>query len=87
MRSTKERNAIESVPHTDAAFDELVANLTDAIVDSAMTPPRPPNRQRMTSLLGNPGGQSCVVQESQDSLSFPSLAPRLLVTEECEVFF
>ena len=35
----------------------------------------------MTSLLNNPGGQSRVVQESQDSLSFPSLAPGLPVTE------
>ena len=35
----------------------------------------------MTSLLDNPGGQSRIVQESQDSLSFPSLAPGLPITE------
>ena len=35
----------------------------------------------MTLLLDNPGGQSHVVQESQDSLSFPSLAPGLPITE------
>ena len=35
----------------------------------------------MTSVLDNPGGQSRIVQESQDSLSFPSLAPRLPITE------
>ena len=43
--STKERNAIESVPHSDAALDILVANLAEAIVDPALTPPRPPSRQ------------------------------------------
>ena len=35
----------------------------------------------MTSLLDNLGGQSHIVQESQDSLSFPSLASGLPVTE------
>ena len=35
----------------------------------------------MTSLLDNLGGQSRIVQESQDSLSFPSLAPGLPITE------
>ena len=35
----------------------------------------------MTSLLDNPGGQSRIVQESQDSLSFPSLPPGLPITE------
>ena len=81
VRSTEERNATESVPHSDVALDILVANLTDAIVDLAMTPPRPPSRQRMTSLSNNHGGQSRIVQESQDSLSFPFLAPGLPVIE------
>ena len=81
MCSTEERNAIESAPHLDAALDILVANLAKAIVDPALTPPRPPSRQRMTSLLDNPGGQSRIVQESQDSLSFPSLAHGLPITE------
>ena len=81
MRSTEERNATESVPHLDAALDILVANLVEAIVNPALTPLRPPSRQRMTSLLDNPRGQSHVVQESQDSLSFPSLAPGFPVTE------
>ena len=80
VRSTKERNATESVPHLDVALDILVANLAEAIVDPALTPPRPPIRQQMTSLLDNPGVQSRIVQESQDSLSFPSLAPRLPIT-------
>ena len=80
--STEERNAIESAPHSDAALDILVANLAEAIVDPALILPRPPSRQRMTSLLTNPGGQSRVlVQESQDSLSFPSLALGLPITE------
>ena len=35
----------------------------------------------MTSLLDNPSGQSHVVQDSQDSLSFPSLAPGLPITK------
>ena len=81
VRSTEERNATESAPHSDAALDILVANLTEAIVDLALTPPRPPSRQQMTSLLDNCGGQSCIVQESQDSLSFPSLAFGLPITE------
>ena len=81
VRSTEERNAIESAPHLDAALDILVTNLTEAIVDPALTPPRPPSRQRMTSLLDNLGGQSRVVQESQDSLSIPSLAPGIPITE------
>ena len=80
VRSMEERNAIESVPHSNVALDILVANLAEAIVDSALTPQRPPSRQRMTSLLDNPGGQSRVVQESQDSFSFPSLAPGLPIT-------
>ena len=77
----EERNAIESAPHSDADLDTLVANLTEAIVDPVLTPPRPQSRQRLTSLLDNPGGQSRIVQESQDSLSFPSLAPGLPITE------
>ena len=81
MRLTEERNATEFVPHSDVALDILVANLAEAIVDPALTPPRPPSRQRMTSLLDNPGGQSHVVQESQDSLSFPSLPPGLPITK------
>ena len=79
--STEERNATESLPHSNVALNILVANLAVAIVDQALTPPRPPSRQQMTSLLDNPSGQSRVVQESQDSLSFPSLAPRLPITE------
>ena len=81
VRSIEVRNATESTPHLDAALDILVANLADAIVDPAMTPPRPPSTQQMMSLLDNLGGQSRVVQESQDSLSFSSLAPRLPVTK------
>ena len=81
VRSTEERNATESVPHSDAALDTLVANLAKAIDDPAVTPTRPPSRQRLTSLLDNPGGQSRIVQESQDSLSFPSLPPRLPIME------
>ena len=59
----------------------MIANLAEAIVDPALTPPRPPSRQQMTSLLDNLGGQSRVVQESQDSLSFPSFDPGLPITE------
>ena len=81
VRSTEERNATECTPHSDAALDILVANLAKAIVDPALTPPRPPSRQRTTSLLDNPGGQSRVVQDSQDSLSLSSLAPGLPITE------
>ena len=81
LRSTEERNATESAPHSDAALDILVANLVEAIVDLALTPPRPPSIQRLTSLLDNPSGQSRIVQESQNSLSFPSLPPRLSITE------
>ena len=43
--STEERNATESAPHLDAVLDILVANLAKAIVDPALTPPRPPSRQ------------------------------------------
>ena len=85
MLSTEERNATESTPHSDVALDILVANLADAIVDPTMTLPRPPSKQQMMSLLNNPSNQSCVVQESQDSLSFPSLAPRIPVTEVAEL--
>ena len=45
MSSTEERNAIESMPHSDATLDILIANLAEAIVDPALTPPRPPSRQ------------------------------------------
>ena len=38
VHSTEERNATESVPHSDAALDALVANLADSIVDPAVTP-------------------------------------------------
>ena len=69
------------MPHSDAALDILVANLAEAIVDPTVTLPRPPSRQQMTLLLDNPGGQSRVVQDSQDSLSFPSLAHGLPVTK------
>ena len=62
-------------------MDILVINLAEAIVDPVLTPPRPPSKQRLTSLLDNPSGQSHIVQESQDSLSFPSLAPRLRITK------
>ena len=81
VRSTEERNATESAPHSDAALDTLVANLTDLIVDPVMTPPRPASRQRLTSLLDNPAGLSRTVQDSQDSLSFPSIALGLRITE------
>ena len=81
MHSTEERNATESAPHSDAALDILVTNLAKAIVNSALTPPRPPSKQRMTSLLDNPSGQSRIEQESQDSLSFPFLPLGLPVTE------
>ena len=69
--STEERNATESAPHSDVALDTLVANLTDSIVDPAVTPPRPASRQRLTSLLDNPASPSRTVQDFQ--------LPRLLV--------
>ena len=81
VRSTEERNATESAPHSDAALDTLVANLADSIVDSTVTLPRPASRQRLTSLLDNPAGPSRTIQESQDSLSFPSIALGLPITE------
>ena len=81
VRLTEERNATESAPHSDAALDRLVANLADSIVDPAVTPPRPASRQRLTSFLDNPAGPSRTVQDSQDSLSFPSIALRLPITE------
>ena len=77
----EERNATESVPHSYAALDTLVANLADSIVDPAVTPPRPASRQRLTSLLHNPTHPSRIVQESQDSLSFSSLPLVLPITE------
>ena len=80
-RSTKERNATESAPPSDAALDALVANLTDSIVDPAVTPPRPASRQRLTSILDNPVSPSRTVQDSQDSLSFPSIALGLPITQ------
>ena len=61
VHSTEERNATVFVPHLGAALDILVANLAEAIVDPALTSPRPSSRQRMTSLLDNCGGQSHVV--------------------------
>ena len=64
VRSMEERNATESAPYSDVALDTMVANLAEAIVDPTLTPPRPPSRQRMTSLLDNPGSQSHIVQES-----------------------
>ena len=81
VRSTEERNAIESAPPSDAALDALVANLADSIVDLVVTPPRPTSRQRLTSILDNPAGPSRIVQDSQDSLSFPSIALGLPITE------
>ena len=75
------RNATKSAPHSDAALDTVVANLVDSIVDPALTPPRPASRQRLTSLLDNPAGPSRTVQDSQDSLSFPSIALGLPITE------
>ena len=64
VRSTEERNATESAPHSDAALDTLVANLVDSIVDPALTSPRPASRQRLTSLLDNPTSPLCIVQDS-----------------------
>ena len=81
VRSTEERNATESAPHSDAALDTLVANLADSIVDPAVTPPRPASRQRLSSFLDNPASPSRTVQDSQDSLSFPSIALGLPITE------
>ena len=81
MCSTEERNATESVPHSDAALDILVANLADSIVDPVVTPPRSASRQRLTSLLDNTAGPSHTVQDFQDSLSFPSIALGLPITE------
>ena len=81
MCSTEERNATESSPHSDAALDTLVANLADSIVDPAVTPPRPASRQRLMSLLNNPAGPSRTIQDSQDSLSFPSIALGLPIME------
>ena len=43
VRSTEVKNATKSAPHSDIALDILVANLADAIVDLAMTSPRPPS--------------------------------------------
>ena len=40
VRSTEEKNATDSAPHSDAALDTLVANLADSIVDPAVTPPK-----------------------------------------------
>ena len=77
----EERNATESAPHSDATLDTLVANLADSIIDPAVTPPRPISRQQLTSLLGNPIGPSRTVQDSQNSLSFPSIALGLPITE------
>ena len=79
--SIEERNATESAPHSDAALNTLVANLADLIVDLAVTPPKPASRQRLTSFLDNPAGPSHTVQDSQDSLSFPSIALGLPITE------
>ena len=79
--STEERNATESTPHSDAALDTSVANLADSTVDPAVTPPRPASRQRLTSLLDNPAGPSHTIQDSQDYLSFPSIALGLPITE------
>ena len=81
VHSTEERNATEFAPHSDAALDTLVANLADSIVDPVVTPPRLASRQRLTSLLDNPVGPSRIVQDSQDSLSFPSIALELPITE------
>ena len=81
VRSTEERNATESAPHSDAALDALVANLADSIIDPTVTPPRPASRQRLTSFLDNPAGPSRTVQDSQDSLSFFSLTHGLPITE------
>ena len=79
--STEERNATESAPHSDAALNTLIAYLADSIVDPAVTPPRPASRQRLTSLLDNPTSPSHTVQDSQDSLSFPSIALGLPIME------
>ena len=81
VRSIEERNATKSAPPSDAALDALVANLADSIVDPAVTPPRPASRQRLTSILDNLGGPSRAVQDSQDSLSFPSIALGLPITQ------
>ena len=81
VRSIEERNATESAPHSDAALDTLIANLADSIVDPAVTPPRLASRQRLMSLLDNIAGPSRTVQDSQDSLSFPSIALRLPIME------
>ena len=81
VRSTEERNATESAPHLDTALDTLVANLADSIVDPAVTPPKPASRQRLTSLLDNHADPSRTVQDSQDSLSFPSIVFGLPITE------
>ena len=81
VRSIEERNATESAPHSDAALDTLVANLANSTVDPTVTPPRPASRQQLTSLLDNPVGPSRTIQDSQDSLSFPSIAFGLPITE------
>ena len=62
-------------------MDTLVANLADSIVDPAVTPLSPASRQQLTSILNNPAGPSRTVQDSQDSLSFPSIALGLPITE------
>ena len=62
-------------------MDTLVANLADSIVDPAVTPLRPASSQRLMSLLDNPVGPSRRVQDSQDSLSFLSIALGLPIME------
>ena len=79
--SIEETNATESVPHSNVALNTLIANLAGSIVNPAVTPPRPASRQRLTSLLDNTASPSRTVQDSQDSLSFPSIALGLPITE------
>ena len=81
MHSTEERNATESAPDSDAALDTLVANLANSIVDPAVTPPRLASRQRLTSFFDNHASPSRTVQDFQDSLSFPSIALGMPITE------
>ena len=63
-------------------MNALVANLSHAIIDPAITPPRLLNRQLTLSLLNYPGGYSRFsAPDSQDSLSFPSLIHRIPTTQ------
>ena len=73
VRSQQQINEIQSYQHFEEALNALVADLSYAIVDPTITPPRPPSRQPTLSLLNYLGGHSrSSTPDSQDSLSFRS---------------